>query len=83
LCVGPEGQPDQWIEVRLGDFNAPELSEAGGQRAKRLLVSVVLGRALVCRAGRRTYDRVVGYCTLGGTPLGALLRARGGVEGGR
>lgn len=69
--------------MRLGDFNAPELSEAGGQRAKRLLASIVLGLPLVCTAGRRTYDRVVGYCTLDGRPLGALLRARGGVEGGR
>jgi endonuclease YncB( thermonuclease family) len=83
LCVGSKGRPDQWIEVRLGDFNAPELNEAGGQRAKRLLASVVMGRPLVCKAGRRTYDRVVGHCTLGGRPLGDVLRARGGVEGGR
>ncbi len=83
LCVGPKERPDQWIEVRLGDFNAPELNEAGGQRAKRLLATVVMGRPLVCRAGRRTYDRVVGHCSLGGQPLGDVLRARGGVEGGR
>lgn len=83
LCVGPEGQPDRWIEVRLGDFYAPELHERGGARAKRRLESLVLGKPLVCRAGRRSYDRVIGYCTLGGRPLGQLLRAAGGSEGGR
>ena len=83
LCVGPAGRPEEWIEVRLGDFNAPELNEAGGRRARELLASIVIGRSISCLAGRRTYDRVVGLCTLAGRPLGALLRAQGGVEGGR
>jgi endonuclease YncB( thermonuclease family) len=83
LCIGPRDRPDQWIEVRLGDFNAPELGETGGRRAKRALATMVIGRMLVCRAGRRTYDRVVGFCTLNGKPVGALLRGRGGAEGGR
>lgn len=83
LCVGPERRPDQWIEVRLGDFYAPELHERGGAEAKRLLDQLVMGRVLVCRAGRRSYDRVIGYCTLDGRPLGGLLRGRGEVEGGR
>ncbi|MBT2188655.1 hypothetical protein [Sphingobium nicotianae] len=42
-----------------------------------------MGRVLVCRAGRRSYDRVIGYCTVDRRPLGDLLRARGDVEGGR
>ena len=83
LCVGPAGRPDRWIEVRLADFYAPELHDAGGRDAKRRLERLVLGRPLVCRAGRRSYDRVVAACTLGGRPLGVLLRAAGGVEGGR
>lgn len=83
LCLGPKGHPEQWIEVRLGDFNAPELNEQGGHRAKQMLAGLVMSRPLVCRAGRRTYDRVVGLCTLDGKPLGDLLRAQGGVEGGR
>ncbi len=83
LCVGPERRPDQWIEVRLGDFYAPELHERGGAEAKRLLEQLVMGRVLACRAGRRSYDRVIGYCTVDGRPLGDLLRARGDVEGGR
>jgi micrococcal nuclease len=83
LCVGPAGRPDRWIEVRLGDFYAPELGERGGEEAKRRLAVMTLGRTIVCRAGRRSYDRVIGYCTLSGRPLGNLLRASGVVEGGR
>jgi micrococcal nuclease len=83
LCIGPKGRPDLWIELRLGDFYAPELHEPGGQDAKRGLERLVLGRALVCRAGRRSYDRVIGYCMLNGRPLGDLLRKQGGPEGGR
>lgn len=83
LCVGPEGRPDRWIEVRLADFNAQELDEPGGERAKELLQATTFGRALACRAGRRSYDRVVARCTMDGRPLGNELRRRGGAEGGR
>nr|WP_047166856.1 hypothetical protein [Sphingomonas sp. Y57] len=83
LCVGPAGRPHRWIEVRLADFYAPELHEAGGIDAKRRLERIVMGRVLVCRAGRRSFDRVVAACTLGGRPLGTLLREDGGAEGGR
>ncbi|KXU32382.1 nuclease [Sphingobium sp. 22B] len=83
LCVGPAGRPDRWIEVRLADFYAPELHEAGGREAKRRLERLAMGKPLVCRAGRRSYDRVVAACTLGGRPLGMLLRQAGGIEGGR
>lgn len=83
LCVGPKGRPSRWIEVRLADFYAPELHEHGGIEAKRRLERLVLGRTLICRAGRRSYDRVIGWCTLGGKPLGDVLRANGGIEGGR
>lgn len=83
LCVGPAGRPDRWIEIRLADFYAPELNEPGGTNAKRRLERIAMGKMLVCRAGRRSYDRVVAACTLGGRPLGSVLRAAGGVEGGR
>lgn len=83
LCIGPARRPDRWIEVRLADFDAPELNEPGGQRAKRLLASIVMGRSLTCRAGRRSYDRIVAHCRLDERPLGNLLRDRGGREGGR
>lgn len=83
LCIGPADQPAKLIEVRLGDFYAPELNEQGGKDAKRRLERLVMGRQLSCRAGRRSYDRVIGYCTLGGRPLGKLLREAGGVQAGR
>ncbi|MDA0699860.1 MAG: nuclease, partial [bacterium] len=31
LCVGRTSNPAEWIEVRLADFNAPELNERGGR----------------------------------------------------
>lgn len=83
LCIGPRDRPELWIEVRLADFNAPELNERGGQRAKALLQSVTMGRWLSCKAERRSYDRVVASCTLNGTAIGSELRRRGGQEGGR
>jgi endonuclease YncB( thermonuclease family) len=83
LCVGTAGRPDRWIEIRLADFYAPELNEPGGIAAKRRLERIAMGKMLACRAGRRSYDRVVATCTPGGRPLGSLLRAAGGVEGGR
>lgn len=83
LCVGPANRPDRWIEIRLSDFYAPELNEPGGRDAKRRLERIAKGRRLMCHAGRRTYDRVVATCTLGGQPIGALLRHDGGIEGGR
>lgn len=83
LCVGPAGHPDRWIEIRLADFYAPELHERGGGDAKRRLEGATMGKLLVCRAGRRSYDRVVAACTLAGRPLGDVLRRTGGTEGGR
>ncbi len=83
LCVGPAGRPDRWIEIRLADFYAPELHEPGGADAKHRLERAVLGKMLVCRAGRRSYDRVVAACTLAGRPIGDMLRGAGGAEGGR
>ena len=83
LCIGPEDRPDRWIEIRLGDFSAPELHEPGGKRSKRLLAAATMGRTLICRAGRRSYDRIVATCMIGGRPLGNELRRLGGVEGGR
>ena len=83
LCIGPGGRSDLWIEIRLADFHAPELQEPGGADAKRLLERSVMGKQLVCRAGRRSYDRVVAACTANGRALGTLLRDAGGREGGR
>src|SRR5690606_18677427 len=83
LCVGPAGRPERWIEVRLGDYYALELHEKGGREAKNRLERLVFGQRLHCRAGKRSYDRVIGYCSLNGRALGQLLRVQGAAEGGR
>jgi endonuclease YncB( thermonuclease family) len=81
LCVGPTSDPTSWIEVRLADFDAPELHSSDGPRSKRLLEQVALGRRATCtarrvRSGRVTsYDRVIAVCRISGRSVGDLLRA--------
>lgn len=77
------GRLDRWIEIRLADFYAPELLERGGEVAKRRLVRAAMGKILVCRSGRRSYDRVVAACMLAARPLRDVLRQAGGIENGR
>ena len=76
LCVGTNANPRTWIEVRLADFFAPELSKPGGEAAKATLRGIAYGRNVVCRAGRRSYDRVVARCTLSGRSVGELMSER-------
>ncbi|HEY8572727.1 nuclease [Phenylobacterium sp.] len=83
LCVGTSSDPRTWVEVRLADFYAPELQAPGGAEAKRALQGVASGQMLQCRAGDRSYDRVVARCTLGGASVGDLMRRTGVREGGR
>ena len=89
LCVGPGADPSTWIEVRLSDFDAPELTGAGGDEARSRLFRLVHGRLLACvavrgRSGRViVYDRVIAGCRLNGHGVGDLLRSAGGREGGR
>lgn len=89
LCIGPSRDPATWIEVRLADFDAPELDSPGGREAKARLEALVRGRTLRCTAerGRQgkviVHDRVIAACTLNGRPLGRLIQERGGVIGGR
>ena len=52
LCVSDSPDPATWIEVRLADFNAPELRELGGPEAKERLQGLVSGRRLVCTVRR-------------------------------
>lgn len=88
LCVGRTSDPNEWIEVRLADFDAPELHAPGGSAAKAALESLALRREITCtaergRSGRvRSFDRVIARCWIGGTSLGDLLRQAGVAEGG-
>ncbi|HYC96850.1 nuclease [Brevundimonas sp.] len=88
LCLGNATDPDDWIEVRLSDFDAAELHSPTGSTDRDRLVRVVRGRRLDCvavrgRTGRVVvHDRVIASCHLNGRRVGDLLRAAGGREGG-
>lgn len=88
LCVGASEDPSTWIEVRLGDFDAPELHAPDGRRSKQFLERVAMGRQATCRAQRGrggrviVYDRVIAVCQVGGQSIGNLLRAAGAPTGG-
>tara|TARA_R110000751_G_scaffold168598_1_gene274536 strand:+ start:498 stop:869 length:372 start_codon:yes stop_codon:yes gene_type:complete len=81
LCVGKTCDPNEWIEVRLADFNAPELIAPDGPAAKVVLERLALRREVVCtsergRGGRvRSFDRVIARCHIGG-PVLATCYAR-------
>ena len=88
LCVGRTSNPNDWIEVRLADFDAPELRERDGRRSKDILTRLTRGRQVTCTATRGrsgrvvSYDRVIATCRLGRQRLGDLLRAQRAPEGG-
>lgn len=88
LCIGASRDPATWIEVRLADFNAPELHSEGGQAARAALERLAMGQQARCVATRgrnrrvRSYDRVIATCRIGGRGIGEALRAAGVREGG-
>lgn len=89
LCVGTSRDPEGWIEVRLADFDAPELHSPDGPRAKEILSAIALGRFASCRTevGRQgravVWDRVIARCLINGATIGSLLRAKRAPKGGR
>lgn len=83
LCVALGPSHAQWAEVRLADFYAPELHEAGGPEAKNTLSRLVEGKRVDCIAEHRSYDRVVAVCRLRGRSVGDLMRSAGVQAGGR
>lgn len=82
LCVATGRGPQTWVEVRIADFYAPELHAPGGRKAKAALERIAKGKRAVCTAGRRSYDRVVATCRIGGVSIGELMRRQGISEGG-
>lgn len=89
LCVGPaSGGGSTWIEVRLADFNAPELNAPGGRAARAALVRIAMRQPIECvatrgRSGRVvSYDRVIARCRIDGRLVGDLMRSAGVAEGG-
>jgi endonuclease YncB( thermonuclease family) len=82
LCIGVGQGRDQWVEVRIADFYAPELSAPGGQAAKVTLERIAKGKPAVCRAQKRSHDRVVARCLINGVSVGDQMRRAGVAEGG-
>jgi endonuclease YncB( thermonuclease family) len=88
LCVGNSTDPSTWIEVRLADFDAPELHSADGRRSKGFLEQVAFGQTVNCEARRGrsgrviVYDRVIAVCRVGDRSIGDLLRGLHAPEGG-
>jgi endonuclease YncB( thermonuclease family) len=88
LCIGNSSDPATWIEVRLADFNAPELHAEGGLAAKTALERLAMGQNAQCVATRGrngrvvSYDRVIATCRIGGRRIGDALRGAGVREGG-
>lgn len=82
LCVALGNAPTQWVEVRLADFYAAELSSTEGPAAKRVLEQVALGRVATCVADHRSYDRIVAHCSIAGVPISTSLRSAGVLQGG-
>lgn len=83
LCVAVGEGPQNWVEVRLEDFYAPELHEPSGPAAKAALVAITMRKRAMCQADHQSYDRVVARCEIGGRSVGDLMRAAGVSEGGR
>lgn len=83
LCVAVGKGPQNWVEVRLSDFYAPELHEPGGPEAKAALGRIAFGKVATCVSKNRTYDRIAALCTIGGRALGELMTAAGVAQGGR
>ncbi|MGK6313680.1 thermonuclease family protein [Neorhizobium sp. DT-125] len=88
LCVGTTADPKEWIEVRLADFDAPELHQADGVAAKAALERVALHRQVICTAERGrsgrvvSFDRVIARCRIGHDSIGDLLRRAGVLASG-
>ncbi|MDZ4055110.1 MAG: hypothetical protein U1E24_17850 [Phenylobacterium sp.] len=46
LCVAVGAGPQNWVEVRISGFYAPELHEPDGKQAKAALSSIARGRSV-------------------------------------
>jgi endonuclease YncB( thermonuclease family) len=88
FCVGSSSDPNTWIEVRMADFDAPELSTNEGKRGKDILAREIANREISCttskgRSGKTTtYDRVLAVCQVNGSRVADMLARAGALTGG-
>jgi endonuclease YncB( thermonuclease family) len=60
--------------IRLEALDCPELNHKGGNKAKVLMQHLTLHATATCDlSGARSYDRVVGFCSVGGKDLGQQM----------
>ena len=61
------------IPVRISALDCPENSTSAGQKVTRF-AQQFKGEIAVCElTGAKTYDRVVGYCSIGGSDFGKTM----------
>lgn len=67
------------VPVRFSRLDCAELGTDEGERAKRRMVELANGKAVVCRlSGRQSYDRMVGDCKLAdGRDLASVMVSEG------
>lgn len=67
------------IKIRLAGIDAPEIDEPYGKNSKWAMVNICKGQIITAHLnGERSYDRLVGTCTLpDGRDIAALLVAQG------
>lgn len=82
ICVSDSADPSTWVEVRLADFYAEELTKPGGKEARDTLRGLVMGKRVDCLAERPNWDRIIAVCTVGGVSIGDRMRRAGVPEGG-
>jgi endonuclease YncB( thermonuclease family) len=88
ICVAAGATQRGWVEVRLADFYAPEISTPAGKAAAREMRKIAFGRDVICTVQRGsngrtyTYDRVIAVCRIDGQSVGDALRRAGVKEGG-
>ena len=61
------------VAIRLSALDCPELDEVGGQEAKSFLARFTGQEAHCELTGSRSYDRLVGYCSISGVDIGEMM----------
>ena len=61
------------IAVRLSALDCPENSTRQGKQATKIAKQFKGSQAMCELTGAKSYDRLVGYCTVGGTDFGQYM----------
>ena len=61
------------IAVRLSALDCPENSTRQGKQATKIAEQFEGSQAMCELTGAKSYDRLVGYCTVGGTDFGLYM----------